>query len=247
MADAKWELGAGIGHLSTNAYIGSSETVLVTTPVPFIKLKTDFFDLSEGAIKMLWFENTPFRLSFNFDLGLPVESNKVLVRQGMDDLDAVLQVGPMVSYLLSTGQPLNWKFELPLTAALSLGEAGLDSVGWVFTPRIVMRLQLNNDASPLDLEVSLGPVYGAKDYHQYYYSVSQNDSTLARNEYNANGGYAGYRLNVSFTKRVNDIWFGLYMRYHNLSDAEFSDSPLVDQKDYWLVTFAASWIIGSNY
>lgn len=245
-ADAQWELGMGVGHLTTSAYIGSSETVTLTTPVPFIKLKTDWFDLSEGSLKMKWFEETPFRLSFNFDVGLPVDSSDIALRQGMADLDPVLQFGPMLSYQLKPSGSVNWKVELPLLYAFSVAGSDSASQGWTFTPRIAMRLLLSETTSPLDLEVSLGPVYGAKKIHQYYYSVLQDDVTADRNAYDAEGGYAGYRLNISFTKRVDELWFGLYLRYHNLSGAKYSDSPLVDQNDYWLVTFAMSYIFASN-
>ncbi len=244
-AAAQWELGMGVGHLTTNAYIGSSEQISLTTLVPFIKLKTDWFDLSEGSLKMKWFEQTPFSLSFNFDLGLPVDSSDVEIRQGMDDLDPVLQFGPMLSYQLEPAGRVNWKIELPLVYAFSI-DGGFESQGWRFTPRVAMRFLLNKTTAPLDLEISLGPVYGAKKIHQYYYSVLQNEVTADRGFYDAEGGYAGYRLNMSLTKRVDDIWFGLYLRYHNLSGAEFNDSPLVDQDDYWLVTFAISYIFASN-
>lgn len=246
-AEDKWELGMGLGHLTSHAYMGSSEQVTLTTPVPFIKLQTDWFDLSEGSLKMNWFEDTPFRLSFNFDVGLPVESKDVELRQGMDDLDPIVQVGPMITYHLENVGNVEWKIEAPVLFAYSADGADLDSTGWTFTPRIAMRFQINNAKSPLDLEMSLGPVYSAKKYHQYYYSVASNDVNTDRGFYQSDGGFAGYRLNMSFTKRVDDLWFGLYLRYHNLSDAEFRDSPLVEQDEFWLVTFAASWIFTSNY
>jgi len=244
-ADAKWELGIGAGHLTTNAYVGSSEQTALTTPVPFIKLQTDWFDLSEGSLKMKWFEGTPFRLSFNFDLGLPVESKDIKVREGMADLASVLQVGPLLSYELKSKSVLSWKIELPLLFAFAMDDS-LKETGWTFTPRVAMRYLVKKGKAPIDLELSLGPVYGAKKYHQYYYSVNQADVMANRSAYDAKGGYAGYRLNMSLTKRIDHLWLGAYMRYQNLDGAEFSDSPLVEQKDYWLVTFAVSYIFESN-
>ncbi len=246
-AETKWAFGLGVGHLNTPAYIGSSDTFTLTMPVPYIKLETDWFDLSEGSLKMRWFEQTPFRLSFNFDLGLPVESDEVAVRQGMDDLAPVLQVGPMLSYHLQSGRLWRWQLELPVTYAFSIDASDVRHIGWVVTPRVAMLFRINDIMSPLDLEISAGPVYGAKDYHQYYYSVLPSAISPTRHSYEAEGGYAGYRVNVSFTQRTRDIWFGLYLRYHDLSSAKFVDSPLVDQDDYWLVTFAASWIFASSH
>lgn len=249
-ADAKWEIGMGLGHLSSHAYIGSDETISLTTPVPFIKLKTDWFDLSEGNVKMKWFKDTPFSLGFNFDLGLPVDSSKIALRQGMSDLDPILQVGPMLSYQIQSNTAVKWQVEVPFLFASSVDGTNFEGVGWTFTPRLALRLPINKKIdkkkSSLDLSVSLGPVYGAKKFHQYHYSVSQSDATADRAVYDAEGGYAGYRFNISFTKRVDDLWFGMFLRYHNLSGAEFNASPLVAQDDYLLVTFAVSWIFISN-
>lgn len=247
LANHSWEIGAGLGQVSTVAYVGSSETVSILSPIPYIKWETDWFDLSDGDLHFNVWKETPFRLSFNFDLALPVDSSKNPLRQGMANLDAVIQAGPLIAYQLETDSDIQWQIDFPLMQAVAIG-SDTESVGWNFIPRLRALYQYKLDAHDnYDLEWSLGPVYASQEYHDYYYSVTPNESTLNRPTYEAAEGYAGYRMNVSLSKRIQHAWMGFYIRYQNLSGAVFSNSPLADNNEYWVFGFGASWIFAGGH
>lgn len=245
-AETFWKLGAGIGNISANSYPGSNETEAITSPIPYLKIKTDWFDLDREGLHTNWFENTKFRLDFTFDLGLPVDSNKNEIRNGMADLDPVGLIGPMLIYQLEDSQSRKWQLQLPLAFAYSFDNLEPDSAGWILNPRIYFNYLLGKKHT-YEFGFSLGPLYGSSDYHQYYYDVSSAYVTVDRPAYTTQDGFGGYRANFSLTTYRKNIWFGAYLRYQDISEAVFVDSPLVTETNYWFIAVGVSWIFAGNY
>lgn len=245
-AETLWKFGIGIGNISANSYPGSDQTESITSPIPYLKVKTEWFDLDREGLHTNWFKNTNFRLDFSFDLGLPVESEKNNLRTGMSDLEPVGLIGPMLIYQLEDSDQKKWQLQLPLAYAYAFDNLDAHSVGWSINPRIYFNYLIKNSGYPVDVSVSLGPVYNSDQFHQYYYNVDVADVMTGRNEYHAEEGRAGHRFNLSVTQRVDGYWLGLYIRYQNLSDAVFVDSPLVSRNDYWFIAVGASWLFAGN-
>jgi len=245
-ADTLWKLGAGIGNITAHSYIGSDQAQTITSPIPYLKVKTEWFDLDNEGLHTNWFEETRFRLDFSFDLGLPVDSNEIKSRNGMPDLDPVGQLGPLLIYQLYDSRILKWQLHLPLTYAYAVDGFEVNSVGWASNPRIYFNYLYGDLIYPLDISMSFGSVYASEEFHRYYYDVEPGYITAERNVYSATEGAAGYRFIFSMTRRMNGYWLGLYVRYQNLSDAVFADSPLVDQQDYWFIALGASWLFAGD-
>ena len=60
--------------------------------------------------------------------------------------------------------------------------------------------------------------------------------------YSASGGYSGTVIVASLSRRFNRIWMGGFVRYDNLSGADFDNSPLVETEHSLMGGFAVSWI-----
>lgn len=245
-AETLWTIGAGIGHITANSYPGSDQTTSVTSPIPYLNIKTNWFDLDREGLHTNWFENTNFRLDFTFDLGLPVESDENTLRNGMVDLDPLGLIGPMLIYQLKNSRHEKWQLQLPLAYAYSIDNLEPDSAGWTLNPRIYFNRMMEVSRNIYEITVSFGPTYGSADYHQYYYQVDLADVTVNRPAYSAEAGMAGYRLNISLTKRLKNFWLGGYLRYQNVSSAVFTDSPLVVEDSYWFIAVGASWLFAGN-
>jgi outer membrane scaffolding protein for murein synthesis (MipA/OmpV family) len=57
-----------------------------------------------------------------------------------------------------------------------------------------------------------------------------------RPAYAAKGGYSGFSVLFSASRKLgDDWWFGGFMRYDDLHGVEFEDSPLVVERDALLV------------
>jgi len=245
-AEVLWKLGAGIGNITANSYPGSSETETATSPIPYLKVKTEWFDIDREGLHTNWFKDTSFRVDFTFDLGLPVDSENNSLRANMDDLDPVGLIGPMLIYQLKDSETIKWQLQLPLAYAYAFDDLDAHSIGWSINPRVYFNYLIKNSGYPIDLSVSLGPVYSSAQFHQYYYSVDADDVMVGRDEYQTEEGNAGYRFNFSVTQRVDSYWLGLYLRYQNISGAVFVDSPLVNENDYWFVAVGASWLFAGK-
>ena len=63
-----------------------------------------------------------------------------------------------------------------------------------------------------------------------------------RPAYNAKAGFSGNRATLTVSKRFDDIFLGLFARYDDLHGSIFIDSPLVKQKDSFMIGIALSWI-----
>lgn len=246
VAETSWKLGIGLGNVMANSYPGSSQSENITSPIPYLNVKTDWFDFDREGLHTHWFEQTRFRLDFSFDLGLPSESKMGTVREGMADINPAIQIGPMISYRLLKATDSHWHLQLPLLFAGQLDDTAIDSIGYSIQPRIYFNQQIGKQRYPYDLALSFGLLYASSEYHAYYYDVSASDVTVTRAAFESGAGYGGYRFNLSLTKRFDDYWAGLYLRYHNISDAVFEQSSLVEQQDYWFIAVGISWLFAGN-
>jgi outer membrane scaffolding protein for murein synthesis (MipA/OmpV family) len=91
--------------------------------------------------------------------------------------------------------------------------------------------------------IGAGPMFAARKYHQYFYSVAAQYATPERPAYEARGGYSGGQLISALSKRFPKYWVGAYIRYDTLQGAAFEDSPLVKQKYYLAGGIGIAWMI----
>jgi outer membrane scaffolding protein for murein synthesis (MipA/OmpV family) len=91
-----------------------------------------------------------------------------------------------------------------------------------------------------------GPLFAARRYNDYFYTVAPQYATPTRPAYQAPGGYAGAQVLVSLTRRFRSFWVGAYARHDTLAGASFAESPLVRQDSYWSTGVAFAWIIAQS-
>jgi outer membrane scaffolding protein for murein synthesis (MipA/OmpV family) len=90
-----------------------------------------------------------------------------------------------------------------------------------------------NPAQPWTINLSAGPQFADRAYHDYFYEVTLPYAAADRSEYHPSAGYSGSRLTLTLQKKWNTYWLGAFVRYDALQGAAFSDSPLVQQKRYY--------------
>ena len=246
IADVYWKLGVGVGNLTTNDYPGTDKTQSNTLPIPYLEIKTDWFNVDRDGLHTEFFKQTNFRFDLNFDINTPVDSESNELRQGMPNLDPVVQAGPNLIYILTNDSDNSLQLQLPVHMAWSVDDTELSSIGWISHPRIYYKGLFGLGVRKWHISSSFGPVYANGNYNQFYYTVGSDYASVTRNEYQASGGFSGYRLNMGMTKRFNGYWLGMYIRYQNITGAVFEDSPLVNARDYWLIAFGASWLFAGN-
>ncbi len=232
------EIGAGLLALSAPDYRGSKETSNYYLPVPYIKYRGERLRVDEGAQGVI-FESPDLLLTLSANLSLPADDDTP-EREGMDELEAIFEIGPALNYRFHQSQRSAWWIDLPLRFAYTV-DADMENIGWVFQPRLSWRKPTTR-LGEWKLRFNIGPLYSSDEHHAYFYSVDSTEATTLRPAYSADGGFSGYRSEFTYSKRIGQYWLGGFLRYDSLRNSEIEDSPLVSETESWMGGIALAWV-----
>ena len=233
------EIGAGLLGLNTPDYRGSRSESNYLLPVPYVKYRGDRLRVDEGAQGIL-IEQPNLLITMSGNLTLPVDEDTP-EREGMDELDAILEIGPSLNYRFLQLDDSAWWLDLPLRFAFAV-DGDLEHIGQVWQPRFSWRRPARQ-LGEWKLRFNIGPLYSSSAHHEYFYSVPVADATPTRPAYNADGGYSGWRSEFTWSKRFGrKYWLGGFLRYDSLRDSEIEDSPLVSKSENWMGGIALAWV-----
>ena len=241
-----WELGGAIAYGQIPYYRGSASSRNVVLPLPLAIYRGEKYGLDrEGAHRWL-FKNPRFRLDLSMALGLPVPKNaKIKAREGMPELDTLLEAGPILDVLLWKNNFQSISVHFPLRLAVSLNWQHSALQGAVFAPYFHYSIK-SFERNYWEFNRSMGPTFGSQAYHAYYYSVASQYKTNQRPEYTAAAGYSGSRVTVYVNKRLGKLWMSAFARYDVLQDAAFIQSPLVEKSRYLIGGFVIGWVFADS-
>ncbi len=239
----KIEWGPALALIHTPDYLGSSHSQTLLVPFPYLKYRGDILRIDDG-IEARLFKKPGLVLSVSGNGSLPSTSQDN-ERSGMADLDALVEFGPSLEYrLLDEAEHSLW-LELPLRQAISLGQS-ISTVGRVLTPRLAWR---KADPGKFDwkLRLALGPIYADRNYLNHFYAVGAEDVTATRAEYQADsGGYHGFRIDFTYSRRIGTFWLGGFIRQDSLSGSVIENSPLVSQHENLTAGISLAWVISEH-
>jgi outer membrane protein len=242
-----WEIGLGGGALHTPDYRGAGHSRTYAFPFAFPFYRGEVLQSDAEGIRGVVFRSDRVRFDISVDGGVPVKSRDATVRHGMPDLDATAQIGPALNVKLwrrKTGNQSLVLF-LPVRWVFSVGN-GLGQVGYSFSPQLSYHRKVPFAGGDWKLGISGGLEYGSNGLHDYYYKVAPVYATVDRPAYDPKGGFAGYRVNVTFHHRYRNKWVSLFGRYDRVDGAVFEDSPLVVKREGVTVGFVVTWIVARS-
>lgn len=223
-----WELGLGLGALHQPYYPGSDETRSYVFPVPVPVYRGSVFKSDDEGMRAELLNNERYKLDLSFDFNLAIDSDDVDLRQGMEDIDSLLQVGPSLEVMLAENDTDQWVLNLPIRANFEIGGDGVEESGYTFSPNIAYFHKFEYAGKPWRASVALGPQFGSQDYQNVYYGVEEQFATPNRPTYTADSGYSGSRLLLTLRSKDAERLWVWFLRYDNISGASFEDSPLVE-------------------
>jgi MipA family protein len=237
----RWELGVGLGALSLPDYRGSDESSHRAVPLPYFVYRLEWLTADREGLRADFYKSDAFEVTLSFSGFAPFFSNDNMAREGMPDLNYMVELGPSLDVRLwrSAGGDHRLGLVLPVRAAIEL-ERGLRYQGWTFTPRLAWTYQPSNH-SDWKLIVQAGLLYGSQRYNQYFYSVDDQYATASRPAYQATSGYAGAMAQVALSRRFGDFRIIGFLRGDNLDGATFEDSPLVKTRNNLTAGFFLTW------
>lgn len=242
-----WELGAGLAVLSRPDYRGSDRTRTDVLPVPYLRYRGEFLRVDRDGLRGLLFDTDRLELNLSLNGTLGADSDDNPARAGMADLEPVAEIGPTLDLNLwrSVDGRRELNFRLPLRGAVTV-ESSPQFIGWVLWPNLKYEVADPPGLPGWDFDIQIGPTFGSRDYHGYFYDVGAADATPERPEFSASAGYGGSQLAMSLTRRFPRFWVGAGLRYEHLAGAAFADSPLVVRDSALSAAFALSWVFAES-
>ncbi len=222
-----WELGLGIGGLHQPYYVGTKEMRTFAFPVPVPVYRGDILKSDDDGFRAELIKDKRYKLDLSLDFNLAVESDDVDLRNGMDDIGSLLQIGPSLQFKLHGSERDEWLLNLPVRANLEF-DGGIDGAGYTFAPNLTYFNYFSWGGKPWRAGMAIGPQFGSTEYQNTYYGVEPEFATLDRPEFSADSGYSGSRLLLSLRSKDKDRLWVWFLRYEDISGASFEDSPLVE-------------------
>jgi outer membrane scaffolding protein for murein synthesis (MipA/OmpV family) len=236
-----WEVGVGIFPSTFPAYRGSDQQQYYLLPFPYLVYRGDYLRMDREGLRARLFNTERVQLNISLNASAPARSEDSNARAGMPDLDPTVEIGPSLNILLAEfADKHSLKLRLPVRSVIATDLGSTEQAGWIFNPHL--KLESEDVFGGWDAGLSLGPLFGNGKYHAYYYSVDPQYATATRPAYRASGGYSGTLLLASLSRRLERIWMGGFIRYDNLSGAQFEDSPLFETDHSLMAGFAIAWI-----
>jgi len=201
----KWEIGLAGGAGWSHHYPGADQGSAAVAAVPFLIYRTEHVSLGEGGLvtgRVL--ETDRVEITASIRGSLPAHSEDNRAREGMPDLDTLVEIGPQVVINLRERTDVDsLALKLPLRAVLSTDFSNLKYRGLVFQPRLSYSRNGLLD-SKFDGSVSVGPIFATDKLMDFFYDVPPQFATPTRPEYEARGGYMGTDLSVGLTYPFSD-------------------------------------------
>lgn len=242
-----WEWGLGPSVVAFSDYPGAASSHRYFLPLPYIRYRGTFLRADRDGLRGMLFDKD--RVSLNVSLGasVPVRSRDAAARTGMPNLDALLEVGPVLAVHLWSTESRRCQLDMRLPARLAFTVSGAPhEVGGYLAPQLNLDVRRVGGTPGWNLGLLVGPVFASQRYNQHFYSVAAIYATAARPAYNAAAGYAGSEVIVALSRRFPGFWVGGFVRYLDLHATVFADSPLLQRRHDLAGGVGLAWIIGRS-
>ena len=236
----KWEAGAGLSALTLPDYIGSEDSAQYLLPIPYFVYRGERLRVERESARSRLMATDTLQLDLSFSGSLPVNSQDNEARQGMPDLDAIGEVGPALRYTLFRDALQNRRLsiEVPVRAAIATDARHYEHVGWTANIHLVYKQTLGGWRT----SYTLSALFADDRYHNYIYGVEDRYARALRPAFDAGDGFTAWRFSAGIGKRRANMWYGAFLRYHNLEGSAVEDSPLVTSRHSLSAGIAVAWV-----
>jgi len=237
-----WEAGGGMTYFQALHYLGADQSKSYALPFPHIVIESDVFSVNRSAINGHLSKSDFFKLDLSFGGQLKVDSEDNRAREGMPDLDYVLEMGPSPEFLISGHFKGNSKltFDIPIRASMATDFKSAESIGWRVVPTLHWFGKWPG-VQGWEFDSQLRYLYGSKQYHDYFYTIEDQYVTTNRVAYQSEEGKGGLQLKLRLKTSYKGMIVGVFVVYTDVSNAVFNDSPLVIEDTNYTLGMYGSW------
>jgi outer membrane scaffolding protein for murein synthesis (MipA/OmpV family) len=234
-------IGGGGGWLPD--YPAAGQNHFQGIAVPFLIYRGEILRSDDRGVRSRFYNGESLGVDLSFSGAFPAKSDDNRARRGMPDLDWQGEVGPSLRLTLwrdtETSQRLN--LELPVRAVFTTDFSSVHFRGFTASPELAWE-RLGLGRAGTRLRVGLGPIFATGRLMDYYYKVEPRYALPDRAAYDAEGGYLGTRLQVSYrlplTERTAVVAGGRVESFHGASN---DNSPLFRRDWNLSLALGFSW------
>lgn len=231
-----WELGVAAAGVSVPDYPGADRNRLRVLPLPYGVYRGKTLRADDEGVRSRYQFSPTAELDVSFGGALPADSSGNAAREGMPDLDFLLEAGPQLKLTLAKPAPgTAWQLALPVRAVFSTDFTNFKSRGLLFAPELSYS-RTNVAGSAWTTSLAAASSFGTAPLGRYFYEVAPEFARPDRPAFSAEGGYLESSLTAAvsrqFQRKLTVFVFG---RATSLHGAANTDSPLLrDELNYTL-------------
>ncbi|GGF59342.1 MipA/OmpV family protein [Alteromonas lipolytica] len=242
-----WEAGLGGGMIESPNYPASAERNFVALALPYVIYRGDIFRLGgQGGARAVFVENDKLELDMSFGGAFAADSDDNTAREGMPELDYLVEVGPQLIYKLKDfsftgGGNARLNGRIQARAVFSTDFERLDARGFVFEPTLTYQ-QRGVFLPETGFSLAFRMTWATEKLHDYFYQVTPEFETAVRPAYNAKSGYLGSELSagLAFPVIKNVRGFVSTSVQFNAGSAN-EDSPLYEKDITYSIGVGFVW------
>lgn len=232
----QWGIAAGTGWITD--YAGAAQGRMRYLVMPAYRSKFLTIDRQDGAKAHLLTDNR-LKFSFSFAFLLPTSSKDIPVRQGMPNLDLILQLGPELQIYLLRTDFFRMYLRLPLRFIVATDfRHDFDYLQWTFAPSLRTEYNLGNEYGKIGTRMEFD--YASQAYSSYFYAVDTKYATANRPAYSAEMGIMQYILGLQYSyDALQPLTLSFSANIYLLNNTKNAESPLhVRDEGYSLLSLA---------
>lgn len=238
-----FEFGAvgGAGYVPN--YPASDESSVEAIALPYLVYRGEIIRAGDrGLVRGRIIRRQNVELDISLSGSFSTDSDDNDARQGMPDLDYLVEVGPRLQLTLARAQ--RWakvELELPVRAVFSTDLSSVDHRGFVFAPVLAYQHE-NVLQTGTQLKLSIGAKFADEELQDFFYEVDERFATSTRPAFDADFGYLGSRLQLlasrPFGKRFTAFAAGAVDLHQGAAN---EDSPLFRDDVTYSVGLGLIW------
>jgi MipA family protein len=247
--EALWEVGVVGGELYLPDYPAAGEKHAKWIAAPYVVYRGKILRADrEGArariVRGRWAD-----VEMSFSGSFATHSQDNVARQGMPDLDYMIEMGPRASLLLyEWGDPLNFqssagtlRLYVPVRAVFSSDLSNFKPRGFTYSPALYTQAEPFLRPGWIGLLVLTGR-FGNRTYASYFYDVAPEFARPDRQAYDARAGYVGSDVFAGVVIPIGKRWriFTGGQFYYDEGSANIS-SPLFQRRSDFSVGLGISY------
>lgn len=201
----KWEVGVAALSAYVFDYPGSNQNHFNSVVLPFGIYRSNLLNADQDGLRGKLAKTNRWELNLGVSAGFSTNSNKNTDRQGMPDLDYILEFGPSLEYKLGI-----WDHSkltaVGQTRAAFAARRDIKYIGFTAEPQLIYEQRAFLHPR-MQLRLNLGSKFGFDGFNDYYYDVASQYATAVRPAYSSKNGYLytslGARLFFTMTPRLS--------------------------------------------